>query len=283
MKETIMPWPPDLSVSFSTPMMCNAEPRCPYCINAQCGIGEGAWDAPAWLRGLLDLGDRYGQMHLGSVSAEPMSNPDLISFLRFLSQEHYVSTSTNLVADAELYKRFFSDRPLMDFCASFHPHLWDGQSAFCDRVSSLRDHINISGLTIVGWPPNIPSIPGWKESFADHPGTAGLHVNIAVFNGYYEGRHYPSSHTPEERLVVCPQDGPSSPRFAGETDLKGRLCRAGYKAINIAENGDVSACFMNPHERLLGNLLRGDVELLDGPAPCENSWCACESMWEFIV
>ena len=38
-----MPWPPELEVSITTPMKCNAEPRCPYCIDAQCKIGEGEW------------------------------------------------------------------------------------------------------------------------------------------------------------------------------------------------------------------------------------------------
>jgi len=265
-------------------MMCNAVPSCPYCIDAQCGIGEGEWNASAWLKGLLEIGDRYGQMHVGSSSAEPVANSKIASFLNILSEHHYVSTSTNLLAPAGTFTWLFGGNSMLDFSLSYHPHLWSGQSEFADKAAALREGgVKISGITIVGWPPHLPFIDSWIEWFSTDPRTAGILINTAVFNGYYNGVHYPTSFTPEEREIVCPQDKDSEGfRFPGEGKLAGRLCKAGWKALHVSEGGDVTACYMKPKERLLGNIEHGDVVLLDGPSPCENVWCSCENMWTLL-
>lgn len=280
-----MHWPPDLTITMTTPMFCNAVPPCPYCIDIECGIETIPWEPQKWLAGLLDLGDRYGQLHILSPAAEPMSNSELTGLLRLVANEHYVSTSTNLIAPAELYEYHFAGVESINFCASFHPHLWRSIDEYLDKLDDVRSRgVKFSGTTVIGWPPLLDHIPEWQDALQKDERTHGLINHIAPFNGVYNSIHYPTSYTPEDRKIICPQDDTSEHfRFKGENSLKGRRCNAGHSFMHINPFGIASACYMNPGSNILGSLIDRDITTYETARPCISDWCACESMWEFVI
>lgn len=137
-----------------------------------------------------------------------------------------------------------------------------------------------------------PHVVNNFQEISEYFESQGLSVIPKVIRGIYDGKHYPTSYTFEDKRLIyeyilqARQEYRSVKNYMGEApsinmfkdnlflngvkDYRGILCRAGSNFVVILPNGTVARC--NAPDRL-GNILFRNVNLLKAPKLCDTAHC----------
>lgn len=267
---------------LQVPNSCNMSPRCPYCWVSKefsASVDGLSHSADRWLNGLHAAVGLYDVSHVAVMLGEPFSNPGTIRIMGDLSSRCWIDCVSNLMNVENAVRRRFSRPESLLLTASYHPHHWASIDDFTATITSIRRlGVVVGRAFIVGYPPNIPSIGGWKDELEKHD----LVVHTTPFFGEVGGLMYPESYTDGERREVCQ----SMRDNFGQDDLmasfKGRLCSAGTEVAYVDSDGDARWCGQ-PGSPLLGNILRDEMwEKPIAPIICPMDRCGCPDLWKFV-
>jgi MoaA/NifB/PqqE/SkfB family radical SAM enzyme len=229
------------------------------------------------------------------TGGEPTIIPRFIDLAVAMSQWHGVSFDTNLSWEMDQLKEFCDRMPTREVSLdiSFHPAAASVESIL-EKAAFLRDRGFQYVCRLVGFPPLLPQVEGFRRRFED----AGLKFVVNPFQGIYQGRKYPDSYSDEERRVMSGiaqpfRDGPRADpdqSFYVEHILEmharspeGKLCRSGQVYCRVMHDGVVYRC--QPYESRgwepLGSLLDENFALRAAPAPCRSTWCEFE--YKYVI
>jgi len=262
-----------LRITWEAPATCDMKPPCPYCNNQFGRQGKPGLSAPRgwWINAFGTLARRHGPLYLSACYGEPLSDPECIEVLAWVARENRVDISSNILAPVSALAALPRNGNVA-IATSYHPAAWGPPPAppvnggegdariaafMAKRVEIERAGIRCGIASIVAWPPHLPLI----EEFRTRCEAAGVQAEVLPFWGTHEGREYPPA---AERVKAAP----------------GGMCRTGRDYAFVGWNGVARRCYM-PEARALGNVLRGEVRLLDEPTPCEASVCPCPDMWRY--
>ncbi|MDR4498218.1 MAG: hypothetical protein MRK02_09910 [Candidatus Scalindua sp.] len=186
-----------------------------------------------------------------------------------------VNLLTNLSFSPAQYDKFFErvNKSKIAIVASFHPTEVKDRKTWMKTACYMQEEFDFS-VVLVAYPPLIKKLPVIKEALNN----LGIEVAIQGLIGKYNEREYPFAYTSEEKMLlrkICYSR--HDYEFWIEAKKPG-LCNAGYKSIFVdIATGNVLSCGMgNAFE--LGNLFSGNgIKLNDGPRPCMNKTCLCDT------
>jgi hypothetical protein len=201
------------------------------------------------------------------------------------ARRNRVDITCNLVFPKERLKLMPTNGNL-NFCASFHPHLWPSVEAFIEKAIWVRDQdFPIAVVGIVGYPPYLKRIAEWSKMMR----AAGLTTNVLRFGGKWNGREYPQAYTDAETALVL--EWTAEPELVQENlDLylrekspRGRMCRAGKDYLYLRWDGKAFRCpsAVRSEPDCLGNIFDG-ITMLESAIPCTGSVCTCSDVWQYI-
>jgi MoaA/NifB/PqqE/SkfB family radical SAM enzyme len=279
----------DVIADWALNKFCNFS--CPYCFvpaKEKRGAGNEGHD----VQEIIDAFDNSGKIWLVHMSGgEPFLHPDFIGLCKGLTEKHYISVNTNL-----------SSRLVYDFCERIDPervsfmhcslHIIEREKKnlvndFIEKVKMLEQAKHNVFITQVMWPPVVERFSQISDFFSKH----GMHVRPKIFRGYYKWKEYPESYSQKERnailnfMKVCGED-PQPDKTAGHINpdldklwinghvsFRGTPCLAGVKFVSIKFNGDIRRCISDSTN--LGNMYRGEFNLLEKAEPCKVKICGC--------
>jgi len=287
-------WPPvgikgedcRLRLTWEAPATCNMGPACPYCCNVETRAGLPALSAPRWewIEAFAVLAKQHGPLYLTACYGEPTSDRDTMRVLARVAAANKVDICSNLVDTSLL--ALLPRNGNVAVATSWHPLAWGGERAASSAPTgdggieaflARRREVERSGIacgwaTVVAWPGWVERIPEWRAALQREI----EYVDILPYYGMFEGREYPTAYTPEEWALM----GATGGQAGHTTAPTGGLCRTGAEYLFVSWDGTARRCYM-PQARVLGNVLRGNVELLAGATPCEAPTCACSGLWSY--
>ena len=280
----------DVEADFSPTMACNF--RCAYCL-----VPLGIRSAKPALHGTHDQWedgfDATGKTWLiHTTGGEPFSYPGFVALCEQLTRRHFLSINSNL-----------SYRSVDDFAERINPgrvHYINAAlhyeeqlrraslDAFIVRVHKLCDaqfNVLVSQVMTPQMVESLPAVSACLES-------RGLSVIPKMLRGRFEGKRYPDAYSAEHRarireylaaarlkyaaVIERMTEPPTINMFAdshllvGVRSYHGELCGSGCNFVQVAPDGAVYRC---GSRKSLGNLLRKNVRLLNGPKRCDTSYC----------
>jgi MoaA/NifB/PqqE/SkfB family radical SAM enzyme len=266
--------------------------RCPYCFFPAATLGAKIkiyGTAAQWREGFKATGKTW-LLHI--TGGEPSIYPGFVELCDELSQEHYLSINSNLSHPSiKAFARRIRPERVHFINAAVH---WEQRQQresldiFIERVHELQDAKFNVLLSLIMTPHVLKNF----STISGHLETHGLFVIPKVIRGTYEGKHYPTSYSMEERRLTYEylkaarqkydtvlkniNEPPSINMFSdylflnGVKDYHGRLCSAGYRFVKITPEGNVVRCGLST---AFGNILLKNVRLWDAPKPCDTSYC----------
>jgi MoaA/NifB/PqqE/SkfB family radical SAM enzyme len=223
---------------------------------------------------------------------EPFFHPDFIDLCKGLTKKHCISLNTNL-----------SNQLVYDFCENIDPkkvsfvhcslHITERENQklindFVEKVNALEHSGFIVQVTQVMWPPIVNKF----EQLFDFFQTKGILVRPKIFRGGYRGREYPQHYARAEKDTILSymklsadadrQSGKTKGHINPDLDrqwidgyvsFKGMPCSAGSKFVKIDFDGTIKRCQSDPMN--LGNIFRGEFELLEHAPLCKARICRC--------
>jgi len=277
-----------LNVAWACTTRCNADPVCPYCCTEphRAEYGSGFSRPPdEILDGFLRLTRDHGPLHLLSGWGDGMADDEVASLLGQIARYNRVDITSNLRFPKDRVELLPRNRNV-DFCLSFHPHLWDGIGEFLDKAKWLVGAgFPVGVVGIVAYPPYLEHLRKWCADIAD----AGFTHGVMAYQGEWEGRFYPAAYSPDEWKLILPlYCEPTATGIhkglAQRTEaVRGRLCDTGHKYVYLDWLGNAHRCVSNVYrgDGSLGDLWSG-VKLWTAPRECQCDVCGCTDLWRYI-
>ncbi len=286
---------PDVMLSWNIHAVCNYD--CPYCwFHGRWGEFAGrAVSLPPeeWMEHWDRFNDGHGKAEIYIAGGEPFVYPRFPELLSRLSRRNTVYVITNLAWDPADAAGL--DPGKVGFSASYHCAAAGPAEVFAGKVCRLRSAGFSTALSIVAYPPYLPSLPGMVDAFMSR----GINPVVQPFRGEWRGGRYPEAYSPaEKRLVAWLSRGgylsayPESARrraadeaaargggedFGREYLLapfrtRGLPCNAGRDYGRLQFNGDMIRCSQGGY---VGNFLEPDFSMSSVARPCPFRTCEC--------
>ena len=267
---------PNSQIRFTWDIHYKCNFRCPYCwfYKGWAKVAkQNIYLSPEeWMVHWERIYKKYGCSHIEITGGEPFIYPNFIELVKLLSTFHTVKVTTNMSGDVETFaKEINPDKVNMDL--NFHPLFIDLET-ITRKALILKNAGFKAGICYLAYPPQMQMEK--IKRLDGHFRSLGIGFALAAFWGEYQGRRYPESYTDEEKEFMQPFLGDINriTYHLNAESPKGKLCNAGYKYAGIHANGDVVRCGPLAN-KVIGNILREDLRLLDAPLPCEADTCPC--------
>jgi hypothetical protein len=282
------PLGPKFRLSWACTSLCNADPKCPYCCTEYGRTLQNSslpCDPDEYLRAMLQLGEDPGPFYAVTAWGDGMVNDQIARIIGQVARRNRVDITCNLVFPKERLKLMPTNGNL-NFCASFHPHLWPSVEAFIEKAQwVIAEGFPIAVVGIVGYPPHMKHIERWVWEMR----AVGLTANALRFGGEWNGKYYPPAYTQEETDLLLELNAePESARAHLDLYLmsgspRGRMCRAGKDYAWMQWGGQVHRCLSlyKDEESCLGSIFDG-VTLLTEAKVCDADNCPCTDLWQYI-
>ncbi|TDO96242.1 hypothetical protein [Marinomonas balearica] len=255
--------------------------HCPYC-TADVGADNIRYKWPyrdnhrKILENLLKL-DKMLNIRLGPAG-EFFVSKDLVEDARWLTQQsnvEAVNLITNMGFTEKQYSKFFEGFNLdkVALTVSYHPTEIKDTDVWKKTILTLAEKMPVS-IVLVAYPPLVHMLPMIHEELKE----LNIPISVNGFIGSFQGEVYPYAYTEKQKEFLKDISFSRHEYEFWINGIKPGLCNAGYKSIFIdIKDGKVYSCGM-PKNISLGELLDGpNIDLLDGPLPCMNSKCMCDS------
>lgn len=204
------------------------------------------------------------------AAGEPFVIPGIVEACQQITRAgHHLGFNTNLTSTniANLLK--VVDAAHLDyFVASLH--FWEvarakKESVFIHNYKALREKNLITTVTAVAHPLLIKDLKYYLKFYAKH----GITVVFNPFRGYYNGKLYPESYTPEEILSF------GLGKYENYFNHKNTFCNAGYNVVYANPFGNVFPCAsMEKENNQLGHVYSGFI-LKPDVVNCPEEFCGC--------
>ncbi|MHB9154388.1 MAG: radical SAM protein [Endomicrobiales bacterium] len=267
---------------------------CSYCevIKRETEFKYTPLDLGKWREVWDRMFELYWCTHVRFSGGEPSLYPGFWDLVALLLEKHTVDVTTNLSSPL---KDIMDRVPPggLSISASFHPQFAD-MDEFLEKVKRLHFNGYPSTIAYVGYPPHLHRIPEYKKrAEAEH-----IYFKLIPFIGTYNGRQYPPSYTPEERLLLEGLARDSHDQHLNDMNTRwyewrvkkkdegpaGKIkkdapCRMGQMYAKIHPDGTVTRCCAGYHGKdsgNMGNIADEDFRLHDEALPCQVSYqCPC--------
>jgi MoaA/NifB/PqqE/SkfB family radical SAM enzyme len=280
----------DIEADWQLLNTCNY--RCRYCFFGPDRLGEKlqvhagveAWAAAFERTGLTWL--------LNITGGEPTVYPEFAALCAALAERHYLAFNTNLSRPSVLeFADRVDPRRVSLINVGLHPRERIERTGWAAFDTHLR-------ALLAGGFPVLVSVVATPEVLANADmlmrllDPVGLSPAPKLLRGRWGTRLYPQAYTAEERAAFRAMLALARTRYAGllrgrdewptinpffddeylegTPRFLGRSCGAGATFVALDPDGSVFRC---SRSETLGNLLRGDLRLRGGPAPCDTSYC----------
>jgi len=266
--------------------------RCPYCFFGEevLGAKRRLYGTPQeWEEGFKSTGKTW-LLHI--TGGEPTIYQGFVDLCERLTQNHYLSINTNLTQNCVMdFAQRINPERIHFINAAIHYEEREKKASldvFIKYIHELKKANFTVLLSLMMTPHVLSNFKKISSRFND----AGHDVIPKVVRGTYQGRHFPSSYSAEEKRFLeqyttdarekhadiirdmgeLPTiDMFSDARFLdGVKDYRGRQCGTGSKFVTIAPDGTVASC---KAAEVLGNILAQNVKFLKGPKFCDTWYC----------
>jgi hypothetical protein len=280
-----------LRIGWACTARCNAKPVCPYCCtDVHRGEYGSAFCRPPSdiLDGFSQITRDYGPFYLVSGWGDGMADDEVASLLGQMALANRVDITSNVVFPKGRLDLLPRNRNV-NFCLSFHPHLWKGDvKPFIQKADWLREQgFPIAVVGVVAYPPTFRRLAGWLKELK----AADLVTNCIPFGGQYNGRKYPEAYTAKQWEFLLPQSCEKSAQdehaqYATRTGSpRGKKCLTGCPGtyIYIDWHGRAKRCVVvqDDEDGSLGDIFSG-IKLWTEPRPCAADQCTCTDLWQYV-
>ena len=279
----------DVIADWALNKSCNFS--CPYCF-VSAREKRRAANRGHDVQEIVDAFNNSGKTWLVHMSGgEPFLHTDFICLCKGLTEKHSISVNSNL-----------SSSLVYDFCEHIDPqrvsfvhcslHIVERErknlvNDFIEKVKVLEQAKFNVFITQVMWPPVVETFRQVSDFFSKH----GMCVRPKLFRGYYKGKEYPGSYSQIEKNTILDfmqmarentrpdaterHINPDLDRMwiDGHVSFRGAPCLAGSRFVSIDLNGDIRRC--GSDRTRLGNIYRGEFDLLKEAHPCRARICGC--------
>jgi MoaA/NifB/PqqE/SkfB family radical SAM enzyme len=198
---------------------------------------------------------------------EPFLVRNIIEFCVEITKKHYFFINTNLTSNK--FKEFadvINPERVIGIHASLHiEELFKKKliEKFLENYYALGEKGFLIFSRVVAYPTLFEKADYYDSFFRDK----GIYFDYEPYYGYFSGKKYPDSYTPEELAAF---------RFANNCKntfyQKDKICNAGYNAAIVTGNGNVYPCY-NVYQNL-GNIYK-KIKLSDQLIKCPAKSCSC--------
>lgn len=280
----------DIEAAWSLLSACNF--RCSYCFSSASDLSSkiNVYGTPADWKEVFKIIGKTWLLHI--TGGEPGLYPDFVELCDQLSQDHYLSITSNLTHPSiKEFAQRINPEKIHFINAAIHYEMRKERglfNTFIENVHQLQDAKFNIFLSLVMTPYVLSNFPQIYQELEAN----GLYAIPKVIRGMNEGKRFPESYSADEKRLIHDylmqaekeymevlknmEEQPSINIFKdrlflnGIKDYRGRMCSAGFKFVAIAPNGTVARC---GYPDILGNMLFRNVRLLDTPKVCNTSYC----------
>lgn len=217
---------------------------------------------------LMNTLDKTGKIfRISFTGGEPTMIPNFIEAVKVITDKHFVSFNTNLIAKNLLGIIDNVDpRKILHIHASLHydelikKNLLD---IYINNFKLLRKNKFNIYAEVVAYPPSINRFSELESIMKE----VELDFEYAPFYGKFEEEVYPESYTESElRLYNIPNEAINC------YSQKGELCNAGYNAAVVFSNGNVYPCHQIKEK--IGNIYK-QINFSKSLVKCPSKRCGC--------
>ncbi|MFP4459830.1 MAG: radical SAM protein [Candidatus Zixiibacteriota bacterium] len=270
-------WESNHIIGWNLNSLCNF--KCVYCF---CSTEALSNEHPA-------VG-RYSSKHIAKAfnetglvwrihmsGGEPFLYPDYINLCKLLSEKHYISINTNLTTKNVFdFGETINPDKVLSINAGLHvlereKHK-DGVKKYIEKFNFLKNKGFEIRSEYVSYPPLFERM---KEDIKLLNKNGVEPVNIKIFRGNFEGKHYPEAYSKDQLeflrdiMIDTRELKIANNRF----DFYGRRCEAGFRSFNMDAAGNLSRCLST--KRSYGNLFTGNYKFDKKARPCPLRYCGC--------
>jgi hypothetical protein len=210
-----------------------------------------------------------------------MSDSMVIEVLAELSLSGTVGVVSNIVAPLEQWAQFpIFSRGNIAIVGSYHWEHWSVEEFVAKRAALGGMGFALAGVPVVAVPWE------WEETFERLSAlrAAGCPTCLLPYTGKWDGRDWPQAFSSEQQQRLMGENGVSEAAASVVPDSHGHLCWTGVKALGMAWNGTIYRCYRIGEVPPIGDAREPEqLQLPEGPTPCEAGTCACADWWKFIV
>jgi molybdenum cofactor biosynthesis enzyme MoaA len=264
--------------------------KCSYCPEWPKSQGEKPLllDIKMWKDIWDRIFEKYWCCHIRFSGGEPTVYPGFFDLVKMLLNKHAVNITTNLSFDVKKFAEIIRPEGL-SIAASFHPEFSSAED-FLNKIVFLFKHGYSPTVAYVAYPAHLKQMQSVKSLFEKNK----IMFKIIPFNGEFQGKIYPQSYDPQERLLLEGLALDSTNSFLNDLNSrwfdfsvkkgkefdgkKGKLCRMGQMYAKIHPDGRVTRCCADDRNGtvgILGHITDPDLHLLDKPEPCQAEHCLC--------
>jgi MoaA/NifB/PqqE/SkfB family radical SAM enzyme len=215
--------------------------------------------------------------HIYMTGGEPLLYPHFIRIAAALTQNHYISLSTNLsTQNAYILADTIDPHRVASICASVHIHQRekkpDGLTELVRKTICFQNHGFNIRLSYLAYPPLLERI---QKDICQLRDEGVNNVEVKIFQGEYGGRCYPRAYSSRDRALMNEIGLNSSEAaiLASRVSFLGKKCKAGYKALVMDASGNITRCLALKNE--YGNLFEGTFVPGTSSRRCTASQCIC--------
>ena len=221
-------------------------------------------DIPAFMRSLENAQKIF---RISFTGGDPFLVPNIVEACIKITEKHFVSFNTNLVAGhIQKFIHTIDPKRVLRIHASLH-------FKELERLKKTKLYIENfllaqeKGFPIfsgaVAYPPLVDEVDQYRKSF----GAYGITFTFFPFKGTYKGKIYPESYTAEEREKFGFDES-----FLDKFHTFGRTCNAGVNVGVVSSSGVVYPCYDIYEE--IGNIY-GEINFKKEITVCPKRLCSC--------
>ncbi|MFC2091718.1 radical SAM protein [Elusimicrobiota bacterium] len=204
---------------------------------------------------------------------EPFLCPDIIDFSEKLTKYFHIALSTNLSISDKV--KAFAGRINPDKVKYIYASLHIEER---EKLGSVEEFIyNVTSLKKKGFNIHVnyvmhPALIGRFTKDYSRFADRGIILSPRAFTGWYKGKIYPQSYSPEEKDLIL-EYKPSAEFYPYH--FKGIKCDAGIRLLRINEDSTVNPCVGD--RRIIGDVNTG-IKFYDEPRRCRSYVCPCRGL-----
>ena len=232
----------------------------------------------------VDAFERTGPWLINfSGEGEPFCFDGFVDLAEKLAKNHFISIDTNLSLDVDDFISRIAPNKVKYVHCSVHILEREKRNLkedFLRKVKLLKDCGYETCVSYVIYP---PLLSRFEEDFAYFK-KEGIVLKPKLFRGGYEEKRYPNDYTREEWEFIERYLKEANWKLSGrytvknkriflKDDYRGSLCDAGKDSITICSDGSVLRCVDD--RKYLGNIFKGEMNLLKNIEKCGAKKCSC--------